>query len=123
LGGERGGGGGVEEVAPGLGGDRLHLLEQGVELATVGDPFLVKPGVFRREVPANGPAPFLPGELVVGPVELGRIAAAAAVGLTAGHPSLGEAPLADEAHVTDAGLDASVRVLSGAQAFLELVGG
>lgn len=49
--------------------------------------------------------------------------AAAAVGLAAGRPAFHETPLADEAHITDACLDACVLLLHRAQPFLELLRG
>ena len=120
---ERGRGSVVEQVLARLVRDGPHLLDQGVELPSVGDPLLVEASVFRRESSRDGLASLLPGQLIVRPVAVVGVGGAAAVGFAARGPTFDEASLTDEADVVDPLLDAVVLALTRAQSSLERLGG
>ena len=66
----------------------MHLGDDLVEGASVVDPFCVELGDVWGDEAADCLALFLPGELVVGAMALGRVFVAPAVGITTSQPTL-----------------------------------
>jgi len=86
----------------------LHLLDDGFEALTIGDPLTVKCGVLRWQPRGDGFAPFLPGELKIRAVPTGAVAGAGAIGFATLHPSLHQTPFADKADFTQARFELSI---------------
>jgi hypothetical protein len=95
-------------VAARLSRDLVHLLDEGLEVLTIGHPLTVKCGVFRCQPSGDGFALFFPRELKIRAVPPGTVAGAGAVGLATGHPSLDQASFTDKAHFAQARFELSI---------------
>jgi hypothetical protein len=95
-------------VAARLARNLLHLLDNGFEALTIGDPLMVECGVLWWQPPRDCFALFLPGELKIRAVPAGAVASAGAVGLATLHPSLHQTSFADEADFTKARFELSI---------------
>ena len=77
----------------------MHFVDDCSELVSIVDPLAIEGSLFWGKKPGDALALFLPGELMVGPVQFLWITGAWALRVATGHPPLDETTTANEAHL------------------------